>query len=82
MKYSNDCSDACTHVLNDLFITSFVRNFTPGHSTSNIFTLLEEATGEEVGDAGSEDELGSPGKSCTWGMYEIDCGSVSQKKAV
>ena len=67
IKYSNDCSDVRTHVMNDvLFLTSFVRKCTPGHSTSNIFMLWGEAADisahEGVGDTGPDDELGSPGE--------------------
>ena len=68
MKYSNDCSDARTHVMNDLlFLTSSVRKCTPGHSTSNISMLWGEAAGisahEGEGDTGPGDELiGSPGE--------------------
>ena len=64
MKYTNDCSDACTHVMKDLlFLTSSVRKCTPGHSTSNISILWGEVSVcEGVGDTGPEDELGSPGE--------------------
>ena len=48
MKYSNDCSDACTHVMNDLlFLTSSVRKCTPGHSTSNVSMLWGEVSVRE-----------------------------------